>query len=55
MISLPEEEVRIVSSRIRDCLTATNMSDYFIANNYMTTAEHNTRQVLDITQDYSHV
>ena len=40
-----EEEVRIVSSRIRDCLTATNMSDYF--NNYMTTAEHNTRQVLE--------
>ena len=42
-----EEEVRIVSSRIRDCLTATNMSDYFITNNYMTTAEHNTRQVLE--------
>ena len=47
--SLLEEEVRIVSSRIRDCLTATNMSDYFIANNYMTTAEHNTRQVLEVT------
>ena len=42
-----EEEVRIVSSRIRDCLTATNMSDYFITNNYMTTAEHNARQVLE--------
>ena len=47
MISPLEEEVRIVSSRIRDCLTATNMSDYFITNNYMTTAEHNTRQVLE--------
>ena len=42
-----EEEVRIVSSRIRDCLTATNMSDYFITNNYMTTAGHNARQVLE--------
>ena len=47
MLSLLEEEVRTVSSRIRDCLTATNMSDYFITNNYMTTAEHNTRQVLE--------
>ena len=44
--SLLEEEVRTVTSRIRHCLAVINMTDYFIANRYIATAERDARDIL---------
>ena len=45
-LSLLEEEVRRVSGSVRDCLAATNLSEYFMSNGFMTTAEQNVRRAL---------
>ena len=35
-----------MSGNVRDCLAATNLSEYFMSNGFMTTAEQNVRRVL---------
>ena len=46
-LDLLDEEGKTVTGRIRDCLVATNLSEYFMANGYVPTAETNAGHILN--------